>query len=87
MPELRHDPVQKRWVIIATERAKRPFDFTRGNDAPQSGKCPFLINDRRHLKSRPETKTLKRSQLARSQNPALRIEGDLERAAAGQYDR
>ena len=27
MPELRKDPIVGRWVIIATERAKRPFDF------------------------------------------------------------
>ncbi|MEW6095031.1 MAG: galactose-1-phosphate uridylyltransferase [bacterium] len=27
MPELRKDPVSNRWVIIATERAKRPSDF------------------------------------------------------------
>src|SRR5258707_15699287 len=25
MPELRKDPIVSRWVIIATERAKRPF--------------------------------------------------------------
>ena len=28
MPELRRDPVVGRWVIIASERAKRPSDFT-----------------------------------------------------------
>ena len=27
MPELRKDPVIGRWVIIATERSKRPDDF------------------------------------------------------------
>ncbi len=27
MPELRKDPVVERWVIIATERARRPTDF------------------------------------------------------------
>ena len=27
MPELRKDPIIGRWVIIATERAKRPTDF------------------------------------------------------------
>jgi UDPglucose--hexose-1-phosphate uridylyltransferase len=29
MPELRQDPATKQWVIIATERAKRPHDFSR----------------------------------------------------------
>ena len=27
MPELRRDPVIGRWVIISTERAKRPDQF------------------------------------------------------------
>ena len=27
MPELRKDPVTGRWVIISTERRKRPNDF------------------------------------------------------------
>lgn len=29
MPELRQDPATKEWIIIATERAKRPCDFQR----------------------------------------------------------
>jgi UDPglucose--hexose-1-phosphate uridylyltransferase len=42
MPELRRDPVSGRWVIISTERQKRPNDFrveravTLGRD-----QCPF----------------------------------------------
>ncbi|MBP1775202.1 MAG: Galactose-phosphate uridyl transferase, N-terminal domain, partial [candidate division NC10 bacterium] len=27
MPELRKDPVSSRWVIISTERGRRPSDF------------------------------------------------------------
>lgn len=27
MPELRKDPIVDRWVIISTERGKRPTDF------------------------------------------------------------
>ena len=30
MPQYRRDPVRGGWVIIATERAKRPEDFTKG---------------------------------------------------------
>jgi len=30
MPELRRDPVIGRWVIISTERAKRPDQFGSG---------------------------------------------------------
>ena len=29
MPELRKDPVTRRWVIIATGRGKRPTDFVK----------------------------------------------------------
>ncbi|MEJ2034479.1 MAG: galactose-1-phosphate uridylyltransferase, partial [Deltaproteobacteria bacterium] len=27
MPELRKDPILGRWIIISTERGKRPTDF------------------------------------------------------------
>jgi UDPglucose--hexose-1-phosphate uridylyltransferase len=29
LPELRKDPIVGRWVIISTDRAKRPTDFVR----------------------------------------------------------
>ena len=49
MPQLRKDPVLGRWVIIATERARRPSDFKaepgeaalKGEPEPQEGPCPF----------------------------------------------
>jgi UDPglucose--hexose-1-phosphate uridylyltransferase len=44
MSELRKDPVSGRWVIIATERSKRPDDFRpQGPVAPasQAAFCPF----------------------------------------------
>ncbi|QTA37870.1 galactose-1-phosphate uridylyltransferase [Thermosipho ferrireducens] len=41
MPEYRKDPVVKRWVIIATERAKRPHDFSVPSEEKQGGFCPF----------------------------------------------
>lgn len=31
MPELRHNVITKEWVIIATERAKRPEEFAKKN--------------------------------------------------------
>jgi len=45
MPQLRQDPTTKEWVIIATERAKRPHNFQ--NPRPRierpsyKGDCPF----------------------------------------------
>ncbi|HEY3247927.1 MAG TPA: galactose-1-phosphate uridylyltransferase, partial [bacterium] len=42
MPELRKDPITRRWVIIATERAARPTDFPHDEIAPNDmEKCPF----------------------------------------------
>ncbi|HAA85483.1 MAG TPA: galactose-1-phosphate uridylyltransferase [Kosmotogaceae bacterium] len=41
MPELRKDPIMKRWVIIATERAKRPHDFVGTKEEASSSFCPF----------------------------------------------
>ena len=42
MSELRKDPVTGRWVIISTERRKRPSDFRLESVtvAPDDG-CPF----------------------------------------------
>ena len=40
MPELRKDPIVGRWVIIATERTKRPHDFGARTE-PRRGLCPF----------------------------------------------
>ncbi len=46
MPEIRENPATKRWVIIATERAKRPEDFKKSIEAAiehpaYDPKCPF----------------------------------------------
>lgn len=41
MPQLRKDPILGRWVIISTERAKRPKDFPHVNSAPAEKECPF----------------------------------------------
>ncbi len=45
MPEMRQDPATKQWVIIATERAKRPEDYPRNSEKkeyPQyKENCPF----------------------------------------------
>jgi UDPglucose--hexose-1-phosphate uridylyltransferase len=41
MPELRKDPVVGRWVIIATERAKRPSDFKVPEHGRAAGSCVF----------------------------------------------
>ena len=53
MPELRKDPITGRWVIIATDRAKRPSDFIRQSVPPATaGICPFDYGNER--KTPPE---------------------------------
>ena len=98
MPELRKDPITGRWVIISTDRGKRPMDFVResvhikGNPAV----CPFCPGN--------EGKTPKEI-LAYGRNgggkdtpgwtvrvvpnkfPALGIEGGLDREGEGLFDR
>ncbi len=45
MPEMRQDPTTKQWVIIATERAKRPEDYSRNVEKEEhphyKENCPF----------------------------------------------
>ncbi|MEZ5355069.1 MAG: galactose-1-phosphate uridylyltransferase [Bryobacteraceae bacterium] len=45
MPELRQDPATKDWVIVATERMKRPHEFRRAEPRPllagHDPRCPF----------------------------------------------
>ena len=46
MPELRHNPMNREWVIIATERAKRPHELIKQHDETKrlsvhSASCPL----------------------------------------------
>jgi UDPglucose--hexose-1-phosphate uridylyltransferase len=41
MPEFRQEPITGNWVIIATERNKRPSDFQARNEERKGGVCPF----------------------------------------------
>jgi UDPglucose--hexose-1-phosphate uridylyltransferase len=49
MAELRQDPTTHEWVIIATERAKRPHDFQReeatATSAAHVPDCPFCLGN------------------------------------------
>jgi len=47
MPELRKDPVIGRWVIIATERGKRPNDYVAKpvQQIVQTEACPFCSGE------------------------------------------
>lgn len=96
MPELRKDPVLGRWVIIATERAKRPEDFKA--EAPQVASeevCPFCEGNEDRTSPeifairRPETRPNQpgwQVRVVSSIDPLLKTEGDLNRRAKGLYD-
>jgi len=53
MPELRQDPVTKRWVVVAKERAKRPDDFIQKGGGGSPSVCPFEYGN--ELMTPPET--------------------------------
>jgi len=96
MPELRKDPVVGRWVIISTERGRRPSDFTTEPVRARGGNCVFCPGN--------EPKTPHEILAGRAPDspadtpgwsfrvvpnkfPALRIEGELEPSGEGLYDR
>ena len=47
MPELRKDPITGRWVIISSERGKRPADFQDQRGKKRGGFCPFCAGNER----------------------------------------
>lgn len=93
MPELRKDPVTGRWVIISTDRARRPSDFNRTRILPNSnGHCPFCPG--RENETPPEILSYRENgnghwnlRVVANKFPALRVEGVLEREGEGLYDR
>ncbi|MFH1784626.1 MAG: galactose-1-phosphate uridylyltransferase [bacterium] len=97
MPELRRDPVIGRWVIISTERGKRPSDFSEGKVPEEETKfCPFCQGN--EDKTPPEILSYREPgsgankpgwwvRVVPNKFPALQIEGSLNRQGEGMYDR
>jgi UDPglucose--hexose-1-phosphate uridylyltransferase len=96
MPELRKDPIVDRWVIISTERGKRPFDFPTTKAMTQKGFCPFCYES--EDKSPPEILAYRPNgsapntpgwelRVVPNKYPALRIEGDINRVGEGMFDK
>ncbi len=96
MPQLRRDPVTRRWIIIATDRAKRPQDFVNESQPLAEAFCPFCEGN--------EDKTPKEIFADRNDGsstngpgwnlrvvpnkyPALQVEGELDKRPDGMYDR
>jgi UDPglucose--hexose-1-phosphate uridylyltransferase len=96
LPELRKDPITGRWVIIATDRAKRPTDFIRQPVPPATAiVCPF--DEGNEHKTPPEVLAYRNSggrdepgwrvRVVPNKFPVLGIEGDLNRQGEGMYDK
>lgn len=95
MPELRKDPIIGRWVIISTERGKRPSDFQEQREKKRGGFCPFCPGNEHTtppeiLAYRNETPPNSPGWSLRvvpNKFPALQIEGDLNKSGEGLFDR
>lgn len=98
MPELRKDPINREWVIIASERAKRPTDLASKEapaaPTPHVANCPFCAGN--ESMTPPELYTLPaapgqegwRMRVVPNRFPALVAgNGDLQRLDVGLYDR
>ncbi|MEE9305771.1 MAG: galactose-1-phosphate uridylyltransferase [bacterium] len=96
MSELRRDPIIGRWVIIATERGKRPVDFSSPEPPKERGFCPFCAGNEdktpaevlayRPAETAPNSEGW-RIRVVPNKFPALMVEGDLGRVGEGMYDR
>lgn len=100
MPELRRNPISKEWVIIATERQRRPSDYKHDGSGSQvrpefDERCPFCPGN--EDKTPPEVLAYREGEQPANSTgwwvrvvpnlyPALRIEGDLGRRGFGPYD-
>jgi len=97
VPELRKDPITGRWVIISTERRKRPSDFRLERPALAGGGfCPLCAG--REDLTPPEVLAYRQNggppnspnwdlRVVPNKFPALQVEGGLDREAEGMFDR
>ncbi len=96
MPELRKDPVVGRWVIISTERSRRPTSFEPAPVPKSPSFCPFCPGH--EDKTPPEVYAYRPNggapnspgwqvRVVPNKFPALQIEGTLDRRGEGLYDK
>ena len=96
MPELRKDPVVGRWVIISTERSRRPTSFVPETHEKKPHSCPFCAGH--EDRTPPEVFAIRPEggpangpgwtvRVVPNKFPALQIEGQLDRRAEGLYDK
>ncbi|MBD3289386.1 galactose-1-phosphate uridylyltransferase [candidate division KSB1 bacterium] len=95
-PELRKDPIIGRWVIISTDRGKRPLDWSVEPEKKAGGFCPFCPGN--EDKTPPEIYSVRpdgsdpntpgwKIRVVSNKFPALQIEGELLRRGEGIFDK
>jgi len=95
MPELRYDPLQHRWVIIATERETRPSDLHETTKYNRVRTCPFC--EGQESSTPPEVWAIRdpntspnspgwKVRVVPNKYPALMIEAKGKRIGMGYYD-
>lgn len=94
MPEWRKDPIVNRWVIIATERGKRPHDYKEIKEGKNSQECPLCEGNEKQTP--PEIIAYREAGTAKdtpgwwvrvvpNKFPALSIQGEPSRQDSGVY--
>lgn len=95
MPELRKDPITGRWVIISSDRGKRPTEFADQRTRKRGGFCPFCAGNERTTphevlayrdNGQPNGPDW-RLRVVPNKFPALQIEGDLNKQGEGIFDK
>ncbi|MCS7184713.1 MAG: galactose-1-phosphate uridylyltransferase [bacterium] len=95
MPELRRDPVIGRWVIISTERGRRPSEYKEEEEINPDKPCPFCPGNEHATPPEimayrtPDSKKNEKGWWVRvvpNKYPALQIEGELNSRGDGVYD-
>lgn len=96
MPELRRDPIIGRWVIISTERSRRPGGVPSPRETQGSVPCPFCAGNEDKTpaeimafapKGRPANAPGWWVRVVPNKYPALQIEGDLHRTGEDLFDK
>jgi len=93
MPELRKDPILKRWVIISTDKVKEPQDFNNIKEAPRSVFCPFCPGNEEKTdneiiayRDTPPNTPGWSLRVIPNKFPVLQVEGKIEHRGKGMYD-
>jgi UDPglucose--hexose-1-phosphate uridylyltransferase len=96
LSELRKDPITGRWVIISSERGRRPSDFQEAPAKRKGGFCPFCSGNEKftplEILAYREPGTPPNSpgwslRVVANKFPALKIEGNLDKTGIGMFDK